>query len=64
MEPRRVVARHQQKAEKVFVAIVRRDKGRILVDGPLKVGETIVVEGVQGLRPAQPVRTEPFESAG
>ena len=53
-----------KKAEKVFVAIVRRDKGRILVDGPLKAGETIVVEGVQGLRPAQPVRTEPFESAG
>ena len=53
-----------KKAEKVFVAIVRRDKGRILVDGPLKAGETIVVEGVQSLRPAQPVRTEPFESAG
>jgi len=52
------------KAEKVFVGIVRRDKGRILVDGPLKVGETIVVEGVQGLRPSQPVTTESFESAG
>ena len=49
-----------KKAEKVFVAIVRRDKGRILVDGPLKAGETIVVEGVQGA--AQPVRTEPFDA--
>jgi membrane fusion protein (multidrug efflux system) len=47
------------KAEKVFVSIVRRDKGRILVDGPLSAGDTIVVEGVQGLRPAQKVRTEP-----
>jgi RND family efflux transporter MFP subunit len=48
------------KVEKVFVSIVRRDKGRILVDGPLSAGDTIVVEGVQGLRPAQKVRTEPF----
>lgn len=47
-------------AEKVFVQIIRRDKGRILVDGPLKVGEIIVVEGVQGLRSGQSVRTEPF----
>ena len=51
------------KVEKIFVGIVRRDKGRILVDGPLKVGETIVVEGVQGLRPGQLIKTEPFESA-
>ncbi len=47
-------------AEKVFVSIVRRDKGRILVDGPLGAGDTIVVEGVQGLRAAQKLRTEPF----
>lgn len=48
------------KAEKVFVSIVRRDKGRILVDGPLSADDTIIVEGVQGLRAAQKVRTEPF----
>jgi multidrug efflux pump subunit AcrA (membrane-fusion protein) len=48
------------KAEKVFVSIVRRDKGRILVDGPLSAGDTIVVEGVQGLRAAQKLRTKPF----
>lgn len=52
------------RAEKVFVAIVRRDKGRILVDGPLNDGDAIVVEGVQGLRPAQAVKTEFFESPG
>lgn len=48
------------RAEKVFVSIIRRDKGRILVDGPLKAGDVIVVEGVQGLRPSQAVKTELF----
>ncbi len=48
------------KIEKVFVKIVRRDKGRILIDGPLKAGDTIVVEGVQGLRVGQPVKAVPF----
>lgn len=41
------------KAEKIFVKLVRRDKGRILVDGPLESGDLIVVEGVQGLRDGQ-----------
>jgi RND family efflux transporter MFP subunit len=54
---------NDNRAEKIFVAIVRRDKGRILVDGPLQAGETIVVEGVQGLRPGQLIRTELSESA-
>lgn len=48
------------RARKVFVKIVRRDKGRILVDGPLKVGDPVVVEGVQGLRPGQRVKPSPF----
>ena len=34
-----------QVAEKVFVKIVRRDRGRILVDGPLTANDLIVVEG-------------------
>jgi len=51
-------------AEKVFVKIVRRDQGRILVDGPLAVGDSIVIEGVQGLRPGQAIRTQPFAAAG
>lgn len=52
-----------RRAEKVFISIVRRNKGQILVDGPLKEGETIVVEGVQGLRPGQQLRTKPFSNA-
>ena len=50
--------------EKVFVKIVRRDKGRILVDGPLAAGDSIVVEGVQGLRDGQAVKAAPFGKAG
>jgi len=51
------------KAEKVFVRLVRRDKGRVLVDGPLRPGDLIVVEGVQGLRPGQAIKTAPFKAA-
>ena len=47
--------------EKIFVKIVRRDKGRILVDGPLAAGDSIVVEGVQGLRNGQSVKAAPFD---
>ncbi len=50
------------KADKVFVTLVRRDKGRVLVDGPLHPGELIVVEGVQGLRLGQKVKTAPFKA--
>lgn len=53
----RVTDKH---SEKVFVKIVRRDKGRILVDGPLKAGDVIVVEGVQGLRQGQKVNPQPY----
>jgi len=49
------------RAEKVFVRLVRRDKGRVLVDGPLQPGDLIVVEGVQGLRLGQKVKTAPFK---
>jgi RND family efflux transporter MFP subunit len=45
------------KAKKVFVKVVRRDKGRVLVDGPLNEGDGIVIEGVQGLRPGQKIKT-------
>ena len=44
------------KAEKVFVKLVSRDKGRILVDGDLKPGDQVVVEGVQGLRIGQKLK--------
>lgn len=45
------------KAEKVFVKVVRREKGRVLVDGPLREGDGIVIEGVQGLRPGQKIKS-------
>ena len=48
------------RAEKVFVKVIRRDRGRILVDGPLQVGDLMVVEGVQGLRDGQVVEPRPF----
>lgn len=51
-------------AEKVFVALVRRDGGWILVDGPLAAGDLVVVEGVQGLRAGQALDPAPFGSAG
>jgi RND family efflux transporter MFP subunit len=49
-----------KKAEKVFVKLVRRDGGRILVDGSLKAGDLVVVEGVQGLRAGQALDAKPF----
>lgn len=50
------------RAEKVFVRVIRRDRGRVLVDGPLQAGDLIVVEGVQGLRNGQAVEPRPFQS--
>ena len=51
---------NRKRAEKVFVVLVRRDRGRILVDGPLRAGDLVVVEGVQGLRPGQKLDPKPF----
>ena len=50
-------------AEKVFVELVRRDRGEILVKGPLAAGDLIVVEGVQGLRIGQPLDPRPLDDA-
>jgi len=50
------------RVKKVFVKNVHRDAGRILVDGPLKAGEMIVVEGVQGLRANQRVKTKLYDA--
>ena len=52
------------KADKVFIKMVRRDKGRVLVDGPLAPGDLVVVEGVQGLRLGKAVTTAPFKAGG
>lgn len=48
------------KAQKVIVKLVRREDGRILIDGPLEVGDPIVVEGVQGLRSGQKLDPKPY----
>ncbi|MEM8992849.1 MAG: efflux RND transporter periplasmic adaptor subunit, partial [Pseudomonadota bacterium] len=42
-------------AEQVPVDLVRRGRGLVLVDGALRVGDQVVVEGVQRLRPARAV---------
>ncbi|MFY0610533.1 MAG: efflux RND transporter periplasmic adaptor subunit [Hyphomicrobiaceae bacterium] len=43
------------KAKRVTVKIVRRDSNTVLVDGDLKRGDPIVIEGVQRLRPGRKV---------
>ena len=42
--------------DQVEVQLVRRRKGAVLVEGPLEVGDLVVVEGTQRLAPGQPVR--------
>lgn len=49
------------RSEKVPVRLVRRLEGTVLVEGALKAGEPVVVEGVQRLRPGRPV--QPVEPA-
>ena len=43
------------RAEKVAVELVRRRAGKVLVDGPLDEGESVVVEGTQRLAPGKSV---------
>ncbi|PYE86667.1 efflux RND transporter periplasmic adaptor subunit [Phyllobacterium leguminum] len=43
------------KAERVPVRIIQRNTTSILVDAPLKPGDTIVTQGVQTVRPGAPV---------
>jgi RND family efflux transporter MFP subunit len=40
----------------VAVQLVRRQEGTVLIDGDLKAGEPVVVEGLQRLRPGRPVQ--------
>jgi RND family efflux transporter MFP subunit len=51
-----VWAVREGRSEKVAVRPVRRVGGRVLLDGPLASGETVVVEGVQRLRQGRSVR--------
>jgi RND family efflux transporter MFP subunit len=52
----------QNKAKRVPVKIVRRDSNTVLVSGALKPGDTIVIEGVQRLRPDRRVEMTAGES--
>ncbi len=54
----------EARAEKVFVRLVRRDHGHVLVDGPLGEGDVIVVEGLQGLRDGQKLKPRAADAAG
>ncbi|GAA0858583.1 efflux RND transporter periplasmic adaptor subunit [Aliiglaciecola litoralis] len=47
------------KATKVAVDIKQRLRGRVLVEGDLQQGDTLVVEGIQRLRPGQELDTQP-----
>ena len=38
-----------EKAEQVEIAMIRRQSGAVLVDGPLEAGDLVVVEGTQRL---------------
>jgi RND family efflux transporter MFP subunit len=44
------------KAEHIEVRLVRRRDGLVLVDGPLYLGDRVVIEGTQRLRPGTAVR--------
>lgn len=47
---------NDHKVERVAVAIIERNPDSVLVDGALKKGDQIVVEGLQRLRPGAEVR--------
>ena len=51
-----VWAVRDQRAVRVPVRMVRRLQTRVLLDGPLRAGETVVVEGVQRLRDGRAVQ--------
>jgi hypothetical protein len=43
------------KAKRVDVQVKQRMRGRILVSGDLRDGESLIVEGIQSLRAGQPL---------
>lgn len=53
-----------QIAERVVIATGRRSGGMVEALSGLSVGDLVVTEGVQAVRPGQPVRLEPPTAAG
>ena len=56
LHPQRV---QDGRVSKVFVKVIQREGGKVLVDGDLKKGDVIVIKGVQGLRPGSKVKATP-----
>ncbi len=50
-------------AQKTLVTTVKRLNAVVLVDGEVKPGDQVIVEGVQRLRPGRKVRFEPAEQS-
>lgn len=57
-----VWAVREGKAVRVPVRSVRRERAQVLLDGPLQVGDPVVVEGVQRLRTGSAVAAAPADS--
>jgi RND family efflux transporter MFP subunit len=53
-----------EKAKRVEVQIAQRLRGRILVTGNLSDGETLIVEGIQGLRDGQALTIQNGQTSG
>jgi RND family efflux transporter MFP subunit len=53
-----------EKAVRVGVRIIQRNSDQVLVDGPLEVGDVVVIEGVQSVRPGAPLRIAGGDGAG
>jgi RND family efflux transporter MFP subunit len=53
-----------EKAKRVEVQIAQRLRGRILVTGNLSTGETLIVEGIQGLRDGQALSIQNSQDSG
>lgn len=53
----------EDKAVKEAVEIKQRLRGEILVEGDLSPGDILIVEGIQRLRPGQPVKPDTMMSA-
>lgn len=54
----------EDKAKRVGVRIIQRNSDQILVEGPLGIGDDVVIEGIQSVRPGGAVRVAGADSAG
>lgn len=52
------------KAERLYVDIIRRERGRALIKGDVKAGDQIVIEGLQSMRPGRAVTVRGTSAGG